>query len=163
MAVKKGIPPEVVHAWETWWKDIVAPKGRLNREAVMRELYDYGVILDGASKVYDHITGGMISKPNTDPSVVIAVATDKENEALEEILKDEKEAWEKEFGMEQMCHVALFHDPNKPSRVRVIVAEGTFFCHYNEAEEALEVDPEKPLPEEWIETVKEAVESLLNP
>lgn len=43
-------------------------------EQVMKELYDYERLMDNAGTVYEHVTGGMISKPNTIASNVCSVA-----------------------------------------------------------------------------------------
>jgi hypothetical protein len=44
------------------------------------ELADYGVVLKHCSEVYDYLSGGRISKPNTLPSEVIALAERLEHE-----------------------------------------------------------------------------------
>jgi hypothetical protein len=102
---------DAMKLFNEFWHALVCDNGgRLNRNAVINELWDYFTLMGSASKVYDHVTGGKISKANTDPSVVIAVATDTENEALEAILKDEKEQWLLDYEREPMvdiCHVAL--------------------------------------------------------
>ena len=52
--------------YELVWKDIVENKnGELNKDAVMRELYDYSRVMDNCTKAYDLLTNGTISKPNT--------------------------------------------------------------------------------------------------
>lgn len=56
--------------WREFWAEIVAPKGEINLDQVQRELSDYGRLLDAAPRVYMHATGGEVSKPLTDPSVV---------------------------------------------------------------------------------------------
>jgi hypothetical protein len=48
---------------EFWLKDVY-PDG-ITAEKIENELLDYYVILENVSKVYDHITGGIISKQNT--------------------------------------------------------------------------------------------------
>lgn len=63
---------EVETVWADFWAPIVAPDGVLNLEQVKAELHDYYTLICEVPKVYDHITGGRISKPNTLASVVIA-------------------------------------------------------------------------------------------
>lgn len=75
--------------YNEYFKGIVEEAdGTLNHDKVIRELADYATLLQNVPKVYCHITDGRISKPNTDASVVIAVADDIFNEYLEEGLKN---------------------------------------------------------------------------
>ncbi|MFG1857558.1 hypothetical protein ACGFJT_37390 [Actinomadura geliboluensis] len=51
---------------DDFWKQIVErPDGTLDLDQVKRELHDYHQLLQKIPKVYDEITGGRISKPNT--------------------------------------------------------------------------------------------------
>ncbi len=52
------------------WKDIVYRNGKINVSQVMRELLDYGFLMEQASKVYCHFTG--LSKTNYYASTIIA-------------------------------------------------------------------------------------------
>jgi len=73
--------------FEEDWKELVCNEdGTLNMDKVMRELYDYSFLLASVPKVYCHITGGKISKPNTLPGVVIAEADDSYSN--EEVMED---------------------------------------------------------------------------
>ena len=45
------------------WAPIVEPDGVLNRDQIARELADYSVVMEEASKVYSELAG--LSKPNT--------------------------------------------------------------------------------------------------
>lgn len=73
--------------FEEDWKDLVCyPDGMLDKDKVMRELSDYSFLLESVPKVYCHITGGKISKPNTLPGVVIAEADDSYSN--EEVMED---------------------------------------------------------------------------
>jgi len=72
-----AIPPEYIEqVWREVWEPIVAPKGVLELQPIMAELYDYYVFMGEVSKVYDACTGGRISKPNTKAEAVIAVIGD---------------------------------------------------------------------------------------
>ncbi len=51
--------------YEDFWKDIVEENGVLNLDQVKRELSDYHFLLEEVPKVYDAVSGGLISKPNT--------------------------------------------------------------------------------------------------
>ncbi len=73
--------------FEEDWKELVCKEdGVLDKDKVMRELHDYSVLLENVPKVYCHITGGKISKPNTFASVVIAEADDSYSN--EEVMED---------------------------------------------------------------------------
>jgi len=67
---------EVETVWNDFWKEICEQNGVLNRDQIKRELFDFKRLQDSAGKVYDHVTGGQISKLNTDPDAVIAAADD---------------------------------------------------------------------------------------
>lgn len=75
-----------------FWKEIVVKDGELDIEQVKKELHDYGVLLDSVGRVYDNVTGGKVSKPNTDPDVVIALAEDYLQECIEDEIENRKEA-----------------------------------------------------------------------
>jgi len=69
------------------WKDLVCNgDGTLDKDKVMRELHDYSILLENVPKVYMHITGGKISKPNTLAGAVIAEADD--SYSSEEVMTD---------------------------------------------------------------------------
>jgi hypothetical protein len=73
--------------FEEDWKDLLCNEdGTLNKDKVMRELHDYSVLLEHVPKVYMHITGGKISKPNTLAGAVIAEADDSYSN--EEVVED---------------------------------------------------------------------------
>lgn len=51
--------------WLEFWKGIVCnTDGTVNLEAVAKELCDFSFVMNQVSKVYDHITGGRLSKCN---------------------------------------------------------------------------------------------------
>ena len=58
--------------WDEFWKPLVCKRGRIDMDAVKRELHDYHTFMQEGSVVYDHITGGRISKVSTVASIVIA-------------------------------------------------------------------------------------------
>lgn len=66
------------------WKAVVEnPDGSLNKEQIIKELADFSMLIDNLSKIYDYISGGLVSKPNTRPEAVIQL--------FEEQLKDSYE------------------------------------------------------------------------
>lgn len=66
-----------------FWCNWVYPE-RATAEQVQNELEDYHVILDNVCIVYDHITGGRISKANTLAHEVTSVADDYYRDLYEE-------------------------------------------------------------------------------
>ena len=59
---------------DNFWHSVY-PDGATEEE-ILAELSDFEVLIENISKVYCHVTGGMVSKPMTDPSVVISLADD---------------------------------------------------------------------------------------
>ena len=62
-------------SYEEFWKDLIENEdGTLNKDRLKRELHDYRMIIENASKIYDHVTAGRFSKPNALAEDVIAEA-----------------------------------------------------------------------------------------
>jgi hypothetical protein len=81
--------PDYVKVYNDFWKGIVEnPDGTLNLDQVQRELFDFHTAMGEVGQVYDHITGGQISKVNTKASAVIAVADEHVNEIVEDELRE---------------------------------------------------------------------------
>ncbi len=94
----------VEQKYQEFWKDIVEnPDGTLNIEQVKKELSDYSMVMDIASKVYCSITRGRISKPNTNADCIIQVVEDLQQDDTQKAIKEERAAWENES---QLCSVA---------------------------------------------------------
>ena len=75
-----------------FWKDLVCNEdGTLNLQKVKGELHDYGVILDQVREVYDHVSGGRISKPNTLAYEVCAAADDHYAKHFAEIHSEQED------------------------------------------------------------------------
>lgn len=60
--------------WDFWSEIVCDASGDLIPEKVQAELHDYGVLLRIVAQVYDHVTGGRVSKPFTLPESVCSVA-----------------------------------------------------------------------------------------
>lgn len=72
-----------------FWKSIVEhPDGSLNRDQVMRELYDYWILLEEVPRAYDEVTCGRFSKPNTDHGWIVAAVDERINEAAHDSAKE---------------------------------------------------------------------------
>jgi hypothetical protein len=75
--------------YNDFWKDLVENEdGTLDRDKVMRELSDYHHLMQQATDVYSHVSGGRISKPNTMAFEVIAVADERIDEIVDEEIRD---------------------------------------------------------------------------
>jgi hypothetical protein len=77
--------PEVEKCWDDFWKYFCTfNDGSINLEQIKKELSDYRKILRNVGKVYCHVTGGRVSKPNTCADSVISEADDRVRELVEE-------------------------------------------------------------------------------
>lgn len=82
---------EVERVWREFWAPIVLRGGKVNLAQVKRELFDFRQVIESVPKVYLAVTGGRVSKPLTDPEVVIALANEATQQAIEEELADRAE------------------------------------------------------------------------
>ena len=72
--------------YQDFWKGILEDEnGNTDIDKVKRELYDYSVILDQVPLVYDYVTGGVCSKPNTCASVVKSLVDDYYDSICKEV------------------------------------------------------------------------------
>lgn len=78
---------EIETNYRTFWKSVIEPGGQLCLSQVKRELYDYHQFMQEAAKVYMHVTGGRISKVNTDSGAVIREADDLLSREIDEALE----------------------------------------------------------------------------
>ena len=62
---------EVEECWNNFWEDIIVKDGNLDLDQIKKELYDYHLLLENTRKLYFELTNGAISKPLTEPSVII--------------------------------------------------------------------------------------------
>ena len=77
--------------YDEFWKSIVEnPDGSLNLDQIKRELHDFHFQMGNTTKVFMHVTGGKVSKPNTLAEVVNALADDWCQDAVDEAMDDEK-------------------------------------------------------------------------
>jgi hypothetical protein len=168
MASKKRRPsadPALKQLWEKFWKPLICDKrGRISKTKLMTELGDFSLLMQEASIVYRHVTGGRIHTPRALSSDVLAAANDADNEALQEILKDEREKWEAEpISADDVCYVALGGKTAAfPGRhARVMTPEGAFVVAWCSDTDQLFVDDTKPLPHTWRDTARDAIKALL--
>ena len=72
--------------------DVAAPDGEKSlAQRICDEFADFQMVIRHCSEIYDYVTEGQVSKPNTLPSVVKALADYATTKACEEAVKDETE------------------------------------------------------------------------
>lgn len=86
--------PDYMRTFDTFWRPLVSTNGMVDMDKVARELADYHDMLDEVPKVYDHVTRGRFSKPNTLARHVIAAHDDVCTEDTNEAVKEAREEWE---------------------------------------------------------------------
>lgn len=77
---------------DEFWRSLVFD-GMPSAEEIRNELHDYRRMMGEVPKVYWHITGGAISKPNTPAAAVIALADECENKDIACAVEDAKKEW----------------------------------------------------------------------
>ena len=83
---------DVERVWRERWRPIVIRHdGGLDLEQLKKELYDFSVLMRGASLVYEAATGGKASKVTTDPSVIIALFNDNVTKTVDDALAERDE------------------------------------------------------------------------
>jgi len=73
-----------------FWNNWVYPDGA-TAEEIQDELSDYFMMINEVAKVYGHITGGRISKPNTKAFEVIGEYENRVSEMIDEAIKNERD------------------------------------------------------------------------
>jgi hypothetical protein len=86
--------PDYMRIYRRHWKRLVETDGKLDLDKVARELSDYHGMLEEVPKVYDHVTGGLLSKPNYHARSVIGAADEHLNRMVDEAVKEAREEWE---------------------------------------------------------------------
>lgn len=77
--------------YNSFWKELVEnDDGTFNKDALMRELSDYKFLLDQIPLIYDHVTGGLLSKVGYHADTVISAS----DEHFLRLLEAEKAEWE---------------------------------------------------------------------
>jgi hypothetical protein len=82
--------PIVEKDYQEFWRNIISKQdGSLDIEQVKKELYDYHQYMQETAKVYDYITGGLISKVNTKADVVKQYVDEHYDKIYKEYHEDE--------------------------------------------------------------------------
>jgi len=86
---------DYMDSFNEFWRDLVTDEhGNLDEDKVARELFDYGVVMEEASTVFEELAG--FSKPNTAAHHVITAANQRFGEIYAEQLLDELEPYDPE-------------------------------------------------------------------
>ena len=88
---KRELEEAIDKEFSNFWAPIIFDEenGKLNLEQLKKELYDYSMLMLNISKVYCEITDGKLSKPNTDPDVIIAEFHDVVSKSINEAIEEE--------------------------------------------------------------------------
>jgi hypothetical protein len=79
------IDENVQKVWDEFWVDILCKEdGLLDLDQMKRELSDYHMLLQNMPSILMEATGGRVSKPNTDRSVVIQLIQEEQQRLFEE-------------------------------------------------------------------------------
>lgn len=98
---------------DEFWIGVVYADKQMTAEQVRAELHDYYQLLQEVPKVYDHVTGGRLSKPNYTADVVIGEADAYMQRCIDEALG---EALEERDGAK-----------NKIKRLRMLLSEAAWY------------------------------------
>jgi predicted phosphohydrolase len=86
---KEANDEEVEKVYEDFWRDILEKDGILDMQQLKKELFDFWNVMQNVPKVYDHVTGGKVSKILTDPKVVCDLADELFSGDLHKLNYDE--------------------------------------------------------------------------
>lgn len=74
---------EINENFESYWKPLIETNGEIDIEKVKKELFDYYTAIEEVSAVYDEITNGRFSKPNTARQYIIQAVRDIQEQECE--------------------------------------------------------------------------------
>lgn len=81
-------PRDHMKVYREFWADLVEIGGMLNLDRVARELADFSHLMSQVPLVYDHVTSGLMTKPNYYAADVVAASNDRVERIVEENLAD---------------------------------------------------------------------------
>jgi hypothetical protein len=82
--------------YRAFWADLVEVDGQLDLRKVAAELHDYLYLIKELPGLYDNLTGGAISKPNTRTDVVLEYANARANRLAADAVAEAREEWAQE-------------------------------------------------------------------
>ena len=74
--------------YNDFWKPILFNNEMIDVDQLKKELYDFWVMMQEVPKVYDHVTGGQVSKPLTHADVVNSLADEYYDKICHEYCED---------------------------------------------------------------------------
>lgn len=79
---------DVARVFQDFWAPLVCPDGTWDLGQVKRELYDYHAMIAEVTKVYDTLTCGRFTKPNTAAEHILSEVEERTQEAIRDALAD---------------------------------------------------------------------------
>jgi hypothetical protein len=102
------VDDDVLESWRGFWADLVIVDGVLDINAVANELHDYHTAITQVPLVYEEVTGGRLSKPNSRADYVLDYYNEQVDAMVKQAVADAKEQWEDERlpadGLCDTCH-----------------------------------------------------------
>lgn len=80
----------VDQVYDDFWKNIIENDHGIDIVQMKKELYDFWMMIQEVPKVYDHVTGGQVSKPLTSADVVNSLADEYYDGICQEHIEDMK-------------------------------------------------------------------------
>lgn len=114
--------------WTEFWEPLVVKDGVLDMDQIKRELHDAHLMMGQASEVYMHVTGGMVSKPNTMAFEVIALA---DEHYAAEADADAAEATQEMREFLKRLNGAVTSSPER-DKVLVLILDGELLAEYRD-------------------------------
>jgi hypothetical protein len=119
---------DVESNWENVWKQIVLNEdGTVNLGQVKRELFDYWVCMQEVTRVYDELTCGVHTKPNTQAQVILdAVAGWQRADvmaAIGEVRSELEQEINRAFARMKKAHTEFFNATVEEKRASDQVAK----------------------------------------
>jgi hypothetical protein len=79
------VDENVQKVWDEFWADLLTQEdGSMDYDQLKKELSDYHMLLENMPSILMEATGGRVSKPNTDRSVVIGLIQEYQQRLFEE-------------------------------------------------------------------------------
>lgn len=84
---------------DDWMREIgvLRPDDSVDLDQLRKEMHDFRHMIREVPKVYSHITGGLLSKPNYFAHAVIEVFDEQREKEIADALGDALEDWKKEL------------------------------------------------------------------
>jgi len=94
---------EVDRVFDSFWSKLIYPNGELDVEEMKGNLIDYLFLMEQASNVYDHVTGGHLSKTNYYSESVIQEADKHLQKEIDEAVAENTQNIREDLKILQNC------------------------------------------------------------